>query len=122
MVDSLLKYEENLRSHPGYAKAALAAIDVYLRVNDDPSIIEEKLSASSHYFLREQPDAVVLSELQPPNKKLNAKKLLKRPKKLNKKPKRLLPPPARKRRNRLSLMMTLTDKSCSRARHCWTMR
>ncbi|KIR99663.1 peptide alpha-N-acetyltransferase [Cryptococcus deuterogattii 2001/935-1] len=40
----LLKYEENLRSHPGYAKAALAAIDIYLRVNDDPSIIEEKLT------------------------------------------------------------------------------
>lgn len=45
MVNSLLKYEENLRSHPGYAKAALAAIDIYHRVNDDPSIIEEKLSA-----------------------------------------------------------------------------
>ncbi|KAE8542640.1 hypothetical protein D1P53_001421 [Cryptococcus gattii VGV] len=40
----LLKYEENLRSHPGYAKAALAAIDIYLRVSDDPSIIEEKLT------------------------------------------------------------------------------
>ncbi|KIR78233.1 peptide alpha-N-acetyltransferase [Cryptococcus gattii EJB2] len=40
----LLKYEENLRSHPGYAKAALAAIDIYLHVSDDPSIIEEKLT------------------------------------------------------------------------------
>lgn len=45
MINSLLTYEENLRSHPGYAKAALAAIDIYLHVSDDPSIIEEKLSA-----------------------------------------------------------------------------
>ena len=44
----LMTYEDQLRSHPAYFKAALKAIDLYLRISDDPSLTEEKLSESSH--------------------------------------------------------------------------
>ena len=39
-----MKYEDQLRSHPAYFKAALAAISIYIRIYDDPSLTEEKLS------------------------------------------------------------------------------
>ncbi|OCF40829.1 peptide alpha-N-acetyltransferase [Kwoniella heveanensis CBS 569] len=42
---SLMRYEDQLRSHPGYFKGALSGIEIYLNVHDDPSITEEKLSA-----------------------------------------------------------------------------
>lgn len=41
---SLLTYEDQLRSHPAYFRAALKAIDLYLRISDDPSLTEEKLT------------------------------------------------------------------------------
>ncbi|WWC71667.1 uncharacterized protein I206_105625 [Kwoniella pini CBS 10737] len=41
---SLMRYEDQLRSHPGYFKGALAAIELYTKVHDDPSITEEKIS------------------------------------------------------------------------------
>jgi peptide alpha-N-acetyltransferase len=41
---ALIKYEDQLRSHPAYFKSALSAIDIYVAVSDDPSITEEKLS------------------------------------------------------------------------------
>ncbi|KAK8854865.1 hypothetical protein IAR55_003604 [Kwoniella newhampshirensis] len=41
---SLMRYEDQLRSHPAYFKGALAAIEIYLKVHDDPSLTEEKLS------------------------------------------------------------------------------
>ncbi|WVR07434.1 hypothetical protein IAU60_004475 [Kwoniella sp. DSM 27419] len=41
---SLMRYEDQLRSHPGYFKGALAAIEIYLEVHDDPSITDEKVS------------------------------------------------------------------------------
>ncbi|WWD18986.1 hypothetical protein CI109_103443 [Kwoniella shandongensis] len=41
---SLMRYEDQLRSHPGYFKGAVAAIEVYLKVHDDPSLTEEKLT------------------------------------------------------------------------------
>ncbi|WWC63187.1 uncharacterized protein I303_105787 [Kwoniella dejecticola CBS 10117] len=41
---SLMRYEDQLRSHPGYFKGALAAIELYTRVHDDPSITEEKIT------------------------------------------------------------------------------
>ena len=44
----LMTYEDQLRSHPAYFKAALKAIDLYLRISDDPSLTEEKLSELSH--------------------------------------------------------------------------
>ncbi|ORX38583.1 NMDA receptor-regulated protein 1-domain-containing protein [Kockovaella imperatae] len=42
---SLMKYEDQLRSHPAYFKASLAAINIYTRLHDDPSLKEEKLTA-----------------------------------------------------------------------------
>ncbi|WWD02421.1 hypothetical protein V865_000460 [Kwoniella europaea PYCC6329] len=41
---SLMRYEDQLRSHPAYFKGALAAIEIYTQVFDDPSITEEKIS------------------------------------------------------------------------------
>ncbi|WVQ81930.1 hypothetical protein IAT38_004057 [Cryptococcus sp. DSM 104549] len=41
---SLMQYEDQLRSHPGYLNGAIAGIEVYLKVHDDPSVTEEKLS------------------------------------------------------------------------------
>lgn len=41
---SLLAYEDQLRTHPAFFKTALAAIDVYVRIADDPSLTEEHLS------------------------------------------------------------------------------
>lgn len=37
-------YEDQLRSHPAYFKAASEGIQIYLRVHDNPDITEEKLS------------------------------------------------------------------------------
>ncbi|KAK4688996.1 N-alpha-acetyltransferase 15/16, NatA auxiliary subunit, partial [Tremellales sp. Uapishka_1] len=42
---ALMRYEDQLRSHPAYFKASLSAIEIYLRLADDPSITEEKLTA-----------------------------------------------------------------------------
>lgn len=41
---SLIKYEDQLRSHPAFFKSALSAIDIYVKVSDDPSVAVEKLS------------------------------------------------------------------------------
>nr|XP_019044577.1 peptide alpha-N-acetyltransferase [Kwoniella bestiolae CBS 10118]OCF23507.1 peptide alpha-N-acetyltransferase [Kwoniella bestiolae CBS 10118] len=41
---SLMRYEDQLRSHPGYFNGALAAIEIYTQVFDDPSITEENFS------------------------------------------------------------------------------
>lgn len=38
---SLMAYEDQLRSHPQYFRAALAAIDIYTRIADDPSLTVE---------------------------------------------------------------------------------
>jgi hypothetical protein len=40
----LMRYEDQLRSHPGFFKGALAAIGVYLQLFDKPDLKEEKLS------------------------------------------------------------------------------
>jgi hypothetical protein len=40
----LMRYEDQLRSHPGYFKGALAAIGVYLQLSDKPDLKEERLS------------------------------------------------------------------------------
>ncbi|WVN90218.1 uncharacterized protein L203_105454 [Cryptococcus depauperatus CBS 7841] len=40
----LLKYEDQLRSHIDYSRGAIGAIEIYLKVHDDPSLTEEKLS------------------------------------------------------------------------------
>lgn len=40
----LMRYEDQLRSHPGYYNGALAAIGVYLQLSDKPDLKEEKLS------------------------------------------------------------------------------
>ena len=39
-----MKYEDQLRSHPAYFKAASEGVEIYLRVYDNPEIMEEKLS------------------------------------------------------------------------------
>ncbi|KAG6896551.1 hypothetical protein C0992_007498 [Termitomyces sp. T32_za158] len=36
--DQLVKWEDKLRSHPGYVKAALSASRIYVAIHDDPSI------------------------------------------------------------------------------------
>ncbi|KAL7423428.1 hypothetical protein Q5752_001008 [Cryptotrichosporon argae] len=41
----LVRYEDQIRTHPAYLRAAAAAIDIYVKVADDPSLTEEKLSA-----------------------------------------------------------------------------
>ncbi|GFZ49424.1 hypothetical protein JCM24511_07544 [Saitozyma sp. JCM 24511] len=40
----LMRYEDQLRSHPGYYNGALAAIGVYLKLSDKPDLKEEKLT------------------------------------------------------------------------------
>lgn len=40
----LMRYEDQLRSHPAYFKAAREGIEIYLRVHDQPDLTEEKLS------------------------------------------------------------------------------
>ncbi|EIW67336.1 hypothetical protein M231_02521 [Tremella mesenterica] len=41
---SLIKYEDQLRSHPAYIKSAREAIEIYMRISDDPSLTEEHLT------------------------------------------------------------------------------
>jgi peptide alpha-N-acetyltransferase len=41
-----MQYEDQLRSHPGYFRAALGAIDIYVRAHDDPTLGDEKLCES----------------------------------------------------------------------------
>jgi peptide alpha-N-acetyltransferase len=41
---SLLEYEDRLRAHPAFLRTALAAIDIYVRIADDPGLTEEKLT------------------------------------------------------------------------------
>ncbi|BEI81931.1 hypothetical protein CcaverHIS002_0210910 [Cutaneotrichosporon cavernicola] len=41
---SLLEYEDQLRVHPAFLRTALAAIDIYVRIADDPSLTVEKLT------------------------------------------------------------------------------
>lgn len=41
---SLLEYEDRLRAHPAFLRTALAAIDIYVRIADDPSLTVEKLT------------------------------------------------------------------------------
>lgn len=49
LMSSLMQYEDQLRSHPAYFKAATEAIDIYCRIHDDPSLTEETLSTSSRF-------------------------------------------------------------------------
>ncbi|WRT68302.1 uncharacterized protein IL334_005278 [Kwoniella shivajii] len=51
---SLMRYEDQLRSHPGYFKGALAAIGLYTKIFDDPSITEEKFSAEEEAERKKQ--------------------------------------------------------------------
>jgi peptide alpha-N-acetyltransferase len=39
-----MRYEDQLRSHPGYFKGALSAIGIYVQISDDPRLTEERLS------------------------------------------------------------------------------
>ncbi|ORY35432.1 NMDA receptor-regulated protein 1-domain-containing protein [Naematelia encephala] len=41
---ALMRYEDQLRSHPGYFRAAIAAIEIYLKIHDDPTLTEESIS------------------------------------------------------------------------------
>ena len=47
----LMRYEDQLRSHPAYLKAAMAAIEIYLQIHDDPSLTEEKLSEGTLFLV-----------------------------------------------------------------------
>ena len=40
----MMRYEDQLRSHPAYFHAAIQAIEIYTRIHDDPGLTEEKLS------------------------------------------------------------------------------
>lgn len=39
MLDSLLRYSDGLRSHPRYYGAAKGAIEIYLKIHDDPTSV-----------------------------------------------------------------------------------
>ncbi|KAL1413384.1 hypothetical protein Q8F55_001146 [Vanrija albida] len=41
---SLLQYEDQLRTHPAFFNTALSAIDIYVKIADDPSLTVEKLT------------------------------------------------------------------------------
>lgn len=41
---ALIKYEDQLRTHPAFFSTALSAIDIYVRIADDPSLTVEKLT------------------------------------------------------------------------------
>lgn len=41
---SLMRYEDQLRSHPNYFSSVLSAIGIYVRIHDQPDLTEEKLS------------------------------------------------------------------------------
>ena len=43
LINRLMRYEDQLYSHPGYYNGALAAIDIYTRIHDHPELTEEKL-------------------------------------------------------------------------------
>lgn len=43
-----MKFEDQLRSHPSYFKAAIEATEIYVQIFDDPSLTEVKLSESSY--------------------------------------------------------------------------
>lgn len=40
----LMKYEDSVRVHPAFLHSALAAIDIYLRISDDPELTVEHLT------------------------------------------------------------------------------
>ena len=40
----LMRFEDQLRSHPAYFKAAKQAIDIYIRIHDDPELTVEKVT------------------------------------------------------------------------------
>ena len=42
-----MRYEDQLRSHPAYRKAAISAIEIYMRLYDDPSLTTETFSTSA---------------------------------------------------------------------------
>lgn len=44
MISRLMQYEDQLRSHPGFFRAALGAIDIFTRAFDDPTLGDEVLS------------------------------------------------------------------------------
>lgn len=48
LLCSLMKFEDQLRSHPSYFKAAIEATEIYVQIFDDPSLTEVKLSESSY--------------------------------------------------------------------------
>jgi hypothetical protein len=43
-IFSLMRYEDQLRSHPAFFKAVLSALSIYVSIYDDPSLLEEKIS------------------------------------------------------------------------------
>ena len=51
--DRLMRYEDQLYSHPGYYNGALAAVEIYTRIHDHPDLTEEKLSKLSPFCLRD---------------------------------------------------------------------
>lgn len=44
-----MRYEDQLRSHPGFFKAVLSALAIYIKIYDDPSLLEEKISECSPF-------------------------------------------------------------------------
>lgn len=40
----MIHYEDQIRTHPAFLKSALSAIDIYIRIADDPSLTVEKVS------------------------------------------------------------------------------
>ncbi|KAF2223038.1 NMDA receptor-regulated protein 1-domain-containing protein [Elsinoe ampelina] len=43
----MIKWEDRLRSHPFYVRAALAAVDIYVALHDDPSLAGPRANGSS---------------------------------------------------------------------------
>lgn len=81
---SLMRYEDQLRSHPAYFKAAQEGIDIYLRVHDQPDLTEEKLSRLvQHHFGLARADA------QLPKRRPRGRRRPRRPRRRNRRRKRV---------------------------------
>lgn len=114
----MMRYEDQLRSHPGYFKAALAAIDLYVRIHDKPDLTEEILSKQLKRY-------AMISEklmMQRPSRRQSGNEQQRRLRRQSKRPKRQRPQPAMGRRmTRLHPMMIPMEPSCSRPKRHWTM-
>ena len=107
LINRLMRYEDQLYSHPGYYNGALAAIDIYTRIHDHPELTEEKLSKPLLYLGRKPAD------VQPRKKKPNENEPPKRLKRPNKKPRKQLQQLLTARKKTHQLRTTIpTVQSC----------